>query len=219
MIPIIPPSRGHGYDIYTELGADKVLVYSRFDDSTKDFPTDTKFSQVGIIKNPEKYNSKTTFTGNEYSSLGAIKLTSDFSGTPVVGTAITQSTSSGTARGYIASYDIDTRVLKYYQDRSLNFANGRDQTDRNDVTSKANVVSFASTTTTISPISGSVDINFSGITTTIGSKQVSLGVTFSGGIADPEINKNTGDIIYIDNRSLVERDSRQKEDIKIILEF
>jgi hypothetical protein len=219
LIPIIPPSRGHGYDIYTELGSDKVLVYSRFDDSTKDFPTDTKFSQVGIIKNPEKYNSKTIFTGNEYSSLGAIKLTSDFSGTPVVGAAITQSTSNGIARGYIASYDTDTRVLKYYQDRSLNFANSFDQTDRNDVTSKGNVVSFESTSTTISPISGSVDINFSGITTTIGSKQVSLGVTFSGGIASPEINKNTGDIIYIDNRSLVERDSRQKEDIKIILEF
>jgi len=219
LIPIIPPSRGHGYDIYSELGADKVLVYSRFDDSTKDFPTDTKFSQVGIIKNPEKYNSQTTFTGNQYSSLGAIKLTSSFSGTPVVGAAITQSTDNGTARGYIASYDTDTRVLKYYQDRSLNFANGVDQTDRNDVTGKANVVSFASTTSTISPISGSVDINFSGITTTIGSKQVSLGVTFSGGVADPEINKNTGDIIYIDNRSLVQRDSRQKEDIKIILEF
>ena len=110
-------------------------------------------------------------------------------------------------------------VLKYYQDRSLNFGNTLDQTDRNDVTAKANVVSFASTTNTITPISGSVDINFSGITTTIGSKQVSLGVTFSGGVADPEINKNTGDIIYIDNRSLVTRDSRQKEDIKIILEF
>ena len=88
-----------------------------------------------------------------------------------------------------------------------------------DVTAKANVVSFASTTNTITPISGSVDINFSGITTTIGSKQVTLGVTFSGGVANPEINKNTGDIIYIDNRSLVTRDSRQKEDIKIILEF
>jgi len=46
-----------------------------------------------------------------------------------------------------------------------------------------------------------------------------LGVTFSNGLANPEINKNTGDIIYIDNRSLVERDSRQKEDVKIILEF
>jgi len=32
-----------------------------------------------------------------------------------------------------------------------------------------------------------------------------------------EINKKTGDIIYIDNRPVVQRDSRQKEDIKIIL--
>jgi len=46
-----------------------------------------------------------------------------------------------------------------------------------------------------------------------------LGVTFTSGLANPEINKSTGDIIYIDNRSLVSRDSRQKEDIKIILEF
>ena len=39
LVPIIPPSRGHGHDIYKELGADKVLVYARFDDSSKDFPT------------------------------------------------------------------------------------------------------------------------------------------------------------------------------------
>ena len=38
LVPIIPPSRGHGYDIYKELGTDKVLLYARFDDSTKDFP-------------------------------------------------------------------------------------------------------------------------------------------------------------------------------------
>ena len=36
LIPIIPPSNGHGFDVYTELGTDKVLVYARFDDSTKD---------------------------------------------------------------------------------------------------------------------------------------------------------------------------------------
>ena len=111
--------------------------------------------------------------------------------------------------------------MKYYQDRSLNFGNTLDQTDRNDVTSKANVVSFASTTNTISDgtFTAAVDTNFTGITTTIGSKVINLGVTFTGGVADPEINKNTGDVIYIDNRSLVVRDSRQKEDIKIILEF
>ena len=43
LIPIIPPAKGHGSDIYTELGTDKILIYARFDDSTKVFPIDTKF--------------------------------------------------------------------------------------------------------------------------------------------------------------------------------
>ena len=222
LIPIIPPSRGHGFNLYEELGSDKVLIYSRFDDSTKDFPTNTKFSQVGIIKNPEKYNSSTLYSASEYSSLGAIKLTSDFSDIPSIGNKIEQETSDGSiASGYIASYDVETKILKYYQDRSLNFGNTLDQTDRNDVTSKANVISFESSSNAISDgsFSGSIDTGFAGLTTAIGSKIINLGVTFSGGLADPEINKNTGDVIYIDNRSLVTRDSRQKEDIKIILEF
>ena len=50
-------------------------------------------------------------------------------------------------------------------------------------------------------------------------KQINLGVTFTNGLANPEINRNTGDIIYIDNRKLVTRDGKQKEDVKIILEF
>ena len=65
----------------------------------------------------------------------------------------------------------------------------------------------------------SIDRNFNGITTTVGNKQINLGVEFTNGLANPEINKKTGDIIYIDNRKEVERDIRQKEDVKIILEF
>ena len=61
--------------------------------------------------------------------------------------------------------------------------------------------------------------DFTGITTTIGNRQINLGVNFTNGLADPEINKKTGDVIYIDNRKKVERDIRQKEDVKIILEF
>ena len=76
LIPIIPPSKGHGYNIYTELGTDKVLVYARFDDSSKDFPIDTKFCQVGIIKNPTQYTSDSIFTGNDYSSLFSVKISS-----------------------------------------------------------------------------------------------------------------------------------------------
>ncbi len=54
------------------------LVYARFDDSTKDFPTDTKFAQVGIIKNPSNnWSHGTIFTDNQFSSLLAMKLTVD----------------------------------------------------------------------------------------------------------------------------------------------
>ena len=221
LIPIIPPSKGHGYDIYTELGTDKVLVYARFDDSTKDFPTDTKFAQVGIIRNPTTFSSDTNiFTENQYSSLGAIGLTSSFTGTPVIGEEITQVVSGGTARGYVASYDSETKVLKYFQDRSLYFGNSLDQTDRTD---HSRVYSFESTGGSIAPISGlysgSIDITLNSNKVTVGGKIIDLGVTFTAGLANPEINKKTGDIIYIDNRPLVTRDIRQKEDIKIILEF
>ena len=221
LIPIIPPSKGHGYDIYTELGTDKVLTYARFDDSTKDFPTDTKFSQVGIIKNPTTFSSDTSiFTENQYSSLYSIKLTNSFSGSPVIGGEITQNLASGeVAKGYVASYDTETKVLKYFRDRSLYFNNSLDQTDYNTVTSDSPVYNFESSAEPIQPFAGSIDTTFNANKVTVGNKVIDLGATFTAGLANPEINKKTGDIIYIDNRPLVTRDIRQKEDIKIILEF
>ena len=60
---------------------------------------------------------------------------------------------------------------------------------------------------------------FSGISTTVNDSQINLGVEFVNGLASPEINNKTGDLIYIDNRPEVTRDIRQKEDVKIILEF
>ena len=59
-----------------------------------------------------------------------------------------------------------------------------------------------------------------GITTNpTGNKLISLGMEFTNGLANSEINKGSGEIIYIDNRSLISRNERQKEDVKIILEF
>jgi len=217
LIPIIPPSKGHGYDIYSELGSDKVLIYARFDDSTKDFPIDTVFSQIGIIKNPQKYNSSEIFTSAEYSSLGSIAIDT-VNSVPSIGDEITQTVSGGTARGYVTSYDEETKILKYYQDRSLYFSNNYNQIDANDVSTKGKVLSFSSTGGSISP-TGSIDTSLNGSVITSGSKQINLGVTFSNGLADPEINKNTGDVIYIDNRSPISREPSQKEDVKIILEF
>ena len=216
LIPIIPPSRGHGFDLYSELGADKILIYTRFDDSTRDFPVTTKFSQVGILKNPERYSDSTIFDGINFSSAFAMKLSANPGTIPDVGTEITQ----GTAKGYVTSYDNQTKVLKYSRDRSLYFdaTTPNDQTDYIGINEGSKITEFTQSGGNVSPLSVSIE-NFSGATTTIDNKVVGLGVTFSGGLAKPEINKQTGDIIYIDNRSLVTRDARQKEDVKIILEF
>lgn len=218
LIPIIPPSKGHGYDIYTELGADRVLIYSRFDDSTKDFPVDTKFAQVGIVKNPKEYAGVSTFTGSTYSGLYALKLDSSYTGTPTVGETVSQTQSeTEIAKGYVASYDSSTKVLKYFKDRSLFLTDGKNQEDRTTIGINSKIIEF----------NNNDNITFTTATSTIvsagftGSSEngTSLGMTFTGGLASPEINKKTGDIIYIDNRPEVERNLRQKEDIKIILEF
>lgn len=229
LVPIIPPSRGHGYDIYDELGADKILLYARFDDSTKNFPVDTKFSQVGILKNPETFSSLSrtnqNFTENTFSALYSIALQESVS--VEIGNLVTQDQGNGiVAEGYIASFDKETKILKYYQDRSLSFANKNDQTDSTYV--NKNIIPFVSTESVLvnaNNIGNSVNveidtsINNTNQLTTDSGKVVDLGVTFTNGLSNPQINKKTGDIIYIDNRPIVERNSRQKEDIKIILEF
>ena len=233
LIPIIPPSKGHGFDLYKELGADKVLVYARFDDSTKDFPIDTKFAQVGIIKNPTVYDTTgigtTVFTQSEFSSVYAMRFDGEVNGTPTIGSKIRQDiTGEGTtyAYGYVISYDSDTKVLKYIQDRSLYYSggDGSSHTDFNNMSSlfdsNNNKLSFKSGKSVTNDLGFNATVGvFSGITTTISNKIVNLGVEFNNGLANPEINSKSGDIIYIDNRALVTRNSRQKEDIKIILEF
>jgi len=234
LIPIIPPAKGHGNDIYTELGADKVLVYARFDDSTRDFPVDTKFGQIGVVKNPTTIGTASSvFTGPQFSSLGAFKFASvsgESTSVPAIGSKITQTTSKGVAQGYVSSYDRETKVLKYTQDRTL-FLNptSYDSKDHAGISTSGNVLAFETDAPggiTINNIlssdgfTGTIDRNYTGINTNpSGSKLISLGLEFTNGIASPEINKGTGDIIYIDNRPEITRNSRQKEDVKIILEF
>jgi len=231
LIPIIPPGLGHGNDVYTELGTDRVIVYARFDDSTKDFPIDTKFSQVGIVKNPTKVGTSVTFTDNTYSSLPAVKFDT-VTGTPQVGEEIKQVLGLApnigkVAKGYIASYDIETKVMKYFRDRSLQFNRTTyDHTDYTGISTSGRIYEFETGINanniegSSSSFNGAISINFSGITTNPnGNKLINLGTNFVSGLSDSEINKGSGEIVYLDNRPLIVRNSRQKEDIKIILEF
>jgi len=226
LIPVIPPSNGHGFDIYKELGTDRVLVYARFDDSTKDFPVDTSFAQVSIIKNPTETGSTGIYTGSTFTGLYSLKLSS-ISGTPTIGEKIEQVVQNGNGRayGYVASWDNETKVLKYFRDRSLYYNQTTlDQQDYVGISTNGNVYSFESSANQITGRSSgfvaAIDTTFTdNKVNPTGTKLINLGVNFTNGLASPEINKGSGDVIYIDNRPSISRNLRQKEDIKIILEF
>jgi len=222
---IIPPSLGHGYDIYEELGTDKVLAYARFDDSDADFPVDTQFAQVGIIKNPTTFNSTTLFTANSFTAAASIKINSTFSGELEPGDLIEQINSLGeTVKAYVVSFDTESTVLKYIQDRSLYYnPNSYDNQDYLDITTGGKKLPFDRGGGNIaSPggnFVGAIDTTFNGSTVVVGNKVIQLGVEFTDGLATSEINKPSGEILYLDNRPVVPRNPRQKEDVKIILEF
>ena len=139
----------------------------------------------------------------------------------------TQTVSTGnTAVGRVVSYDQTTGVLKYWQDRSLAGFNtvGTAQTDP---TYGFDLKEFTSSpgtggSLTIVPSTGTdltIDTNFTGVSTVINNRTYYLGQSFTSGIANPEVKKHSGNIIYVDNRPSITRSSNQKEDIKVILQF
>jgi len=228
---IIPPQGGHGADIYRELGAYNVLLYSRIEnDSTNpDFITGNQIARIGVVENPQQFGSTTLLSADKVSAVSALKLvgtgysTATFSGDSY----FTQTVSTGTtAVGRVVSYDQTTGVLKFWQDRSLAGFNtvGTAQTQP---TYGFDLTEFSSSPGTggslvISPTTGqdlTIDDTFSGITTVINNRTYYLGQTFASGIANPEVKAHSGSIIYVDNRPSITRSANQKEDIKVILQF
>jgi hypothetical protein len=228
---IIPPPGGHGADIYRELGAYNVLSYARFENDTQnpDFITGNQFAQVGIVKNPTNYNSTTNLTIDKASAVYALKLvgTGYSEAFFTADSFVTQTVGLGsTAIGRVVSYDQQTGVLKYWQDRRTAGFN-TDGTQNVVPVYGFEQLKFTSSPTTggniqITPTSGNtlnIDQNFSGVSTTINSRTYYLGQEFNNGVSNPESKKYSGDIIYVDNRPSVTRSSSQKEDVKVILQF
>lgn len=225
---IIPPSGGHGYDIYKELGAYRVLVYSRYENTgtNPDFIVGNDFARVGIIKNPTVYGSKTQLlTSSQASALGSIKLENPAAGTYIADSLITQTIGIGsTAAGKVASYDASTGVLKYYQPVGLavtayNYKLVGFKRNSELASGGTLVINGASSGTNLEIQTTFGTSANPGVTTVVGSKVINLDQNFIEGVANPEIEKYSGEIIYIDNRAAIPRSLTQKEDIKIVLEF
>jgi hypothetical protein len=227
---IISPKGGHGKDIYRELGAYNVLMYSRIenDNQNPDFITGNQIARVGIVENPNSFGSTQILTTDKASAVYALKLTGNNanSATYTADSLITQTVSTATtAVGRVISYDQITGVLKYWQDRS----NSGFSTVGLAVTNPTygfNQVEFtnafgAGGSLTISggSVNLGIDTSFTGLSTVINNRTYYLGQSFTSGLANPEVKKYSGNIIYVDNRPSITRSSNQKEDIKVILQF
>ena len=72
---IIPPQGGHGADIYRELGAYNVLLYSRIenDNTNPDFITGNQIARVGVVENPQQFGSTTLLSADKASAVSALK--------------------------------------------------------------------------------------------------------------------------------------------------
>jgi hypothetical protein len=227
---IIPPSGGHGADVYNELGAYNVLTYARFENDTEnpDFITGNQFARVGLVENPLAYNSSSILNTDKASAVYALRLTgTGYSSASFTSDAlITQTVGlASTAVGRVVSYDQTTGVLKYWQDRTNSGFSFNGQADSSP-TYGFEVLEFTATPS----INGSLDITggssvlgidtgFIGLTTVINNRTYNLGQDFTKGVAQPESKKYSGNIVYVDNRPSVTRSSSQKEDVKIILQF
>ena len=231
---IIPPQNGHGYDIYRELGTNKVLIFSQIKNDlvNPDFIVGNQIAQIGIVGNPQAFNSTDILKIDQATSLKAIKLigvneVNDYqSATFFPNTVISQTVSTGTtAYGRVISYDKITGVLKYSQDRKLfgyeyPFLNIESYLDANKpIEFSSDIGSGGSLNIEGSDINVKINDNFNGSIETINNKNYYFGQNFTDGIANPEVKKHSGNILYVDNRPPITRSINQREDIKIILQF
>jgi len=228
---IIPPQGGHGSNIYRELGAKNVLIYSRIENdvSNPDFITGNEIARIGIVESPKVLNSTTTNLSLEKASaVYALRLTGTgySSATFTADSVITQTVGVGsTATGRVISYDATTGVLKYWQDRTRAGFNTNGTADTSPQYGfdlhrfSSNPASGGSLSIVGSATTLAIHTAFSGLSTVINSRTYYLGQEFVNGISQPEVQKYSGNVIYVDNRPAITRSTNQKEDIKIILQF
>lgn len=207
--PILPPQGGHGSDFELELNAKRVMTNIRltYAEGSGDFPVDNDFRRIGIIKDPFNWGTTDFATLDTLNGLYAVKISGTGGTDYVQDEVITQPLAGGgTARGTVVSWTLDSGsttegVLKYIQSPDLHSDQGV-------------VRPFEAGT----PITGADSLS-AGSPDASTTATTLLGVSFTNGFGVPEIEPNSGDIIYVENRRLITRAADQIEDIKLVIEF
>ena len=204
---VISPKGGHGYDAVAELGGHYCMMNATMAQAENDdITTENDFRRVGLVVDPYNYGTSTVASGSTARQTYALKLTS-VSGTFDVDERITQ-TSTG-AIGKVVEWDSSLSILYYQQERFGDYGtNGT--TGAYVAFSGANQVTGATSGAT-----GTPDASADSAVTLAGGNTL----TFTDGYANPELQPDSGEIIYIENRKPISRSSDQTEDIKLIVEF
>src|SRR6056300_21885 len=198
---IIEPKGGHGFNAVDELGGFFVMTNTNFEgaetSNSGDFTTSNDFRRVCIIKDPDSGGSAATAT-----TLRGVKaiLTAAGSGSFTVDEKITQSTTG--AVGKVVEHDTTNNSVYYMQTRFNNA--GLDSNGNLTAFSGANTITGADSGVTRTPSTS---------TSTVDS------VSFTSGYASAELDADSGDVIYAENRAPITRASDQTENVKLVIEF
>ena len=198
---IIEPKGGHGKNAIEELGGFFVMMNTNFEaaetSNTGDFTTANDFRKVVLLRDilsGGSAASATTLRGTK-----AVLVTSP-SGTFTADEEINQATTG--AVGKVVEWDSSNNILYYIQTRFND--EGVDSNGNLTAFSGANAISGQSSSASATPSTSSTTVD---------------SVVFSSGYNSGEIDADTGDVMYIENRSPITRAADQTENVKLIIEF
>ena len=198
---IIEPKGGHGFNAIKELGGFFVMMNTNFEaaeaGNSGDFTTANDFRRVALMRDIDSGGSAasaTTLRGTK-----AVLVTSP-SGDFTVDEEINQATTG--AVGKVVEWDSSNNILYYIQTRFND--EGVDSNGNLTAFSGANTITGQSSSVTATPSTSSTTVD---------------SVIFTSGYNAGEIDADTGDIMYIENRSPITRAADQTENVKLIIEF
>ena len=203
---IVSPDGGHGSNAVTELGGHFIMAATTITQAEDDnFTVANDFRTVGIIVDPTNFGTSVVATASTARQTYVVKMASS-SGTFQADEVITQASTG--AVGKVVEWD-STLSLLYYQQESFKGFGTNSTTGGYVAFSGANLITGGTSGATGTPSTDTESVTLANSTT----------LSLTTGYANPELQPDSGNIIYLENRKPIQRASDQTEDIKVIIEF
>jgi len=201
---IILPKGGHGKNAIEELGGFFVMLNTSLEgtesSNSGDFTAANDFRNISLIKDPQNAAgsaaSATTLRGTYAVKIAASPTPGTFTPDEEINQASTG------AVGIVVEWDSTNKILYYVQTRHNDA--GADSNGNVTAFSGANVITGQASSATGTPDASTQTVN---------------NVSFTSGYSAPELKHDSGDLLYVENRTKITRATDQTENIKLIIEF